>query len=255
MIQFFGIVLPKEATVNIACDPRVRWPIPERNLEIDFSLRIHSSIVEVDCELSRVFVPDDLVHIYACALDLTKASVGLVAFAMGFALTVVLQEMKLPESEKTNILLGDPRLPILCDAFKVNTEKNDSSFNEVLLMVLLNPPLHMALDDLIESISYPHRSPVNCARAIERLRHLMSPGAKRGIGWAKLRESLQTDQKYLEFITSHSEGPRHGDPTYIPGDVCDEITFRAWILLNRYFEFKRRGGQPLPISQFPLLRG
>jgi hypothetical protein len=65
---------------------------------------------------------------------------------------------------------------------------------------------------------------------------------------------LQIDRSYLEFITDTSTGPRHADPEHIPGSVCHEISVRAWTITNRFFEYLKRGSQPLPLSDFPLLR-
>jgi len=126
-------------------------------------------------------------------------------------------------------------------------------FDKVLNTVLTEPSVFMALNDLITAISLPHHSSVTCARAIERLRHLVAPGTPRKDSWESLRQNLNIDRKYLEFVTVHSTGPRHGDPEHIPGTITTEVTQRAWKIMNRFLEFRKRGNVPLQLSEFPLL--
>jgi hypothetical protein len=101
-------------------------------------------------------------------------------------------------------------------------------------MVLQNPTLFMALNELILAITLPHVSSVNCARAMERLKHLIAPqGATDKEAWRKMRDTLRIDESYLKYITRYSVGPRHGSPVHVPGTVTTEVTRRAWIIMNR----------------------
>jgi hypothetical protein len=111
----------------------------------------------------------------------------------------------------------------------------------------------MALNDLVTANTLPHYSPVTCARTIEGLRHLIAPGLQPKDGWSSLRQNLNIDENYLKFITDHSKGPRHGDPQHIPGAITTDIITRTWVIMNRFLEYRKRGNDALPISEFPML--
>jgi hypothetical protein len=68
-----------------------------------------------------------------------------------------------------------------------------------------------------------------------------------------MRENLRVDRSYLQLITDQSKAPRHGDVQAIEALVTEEVAKRCWTIMNRYFEFKKRGGSPLPLSEYPLL--
>jgi hypothetical protein len=113
----------------------------------------------------------------------------------------------------------------------------------------------MALNDLIVSITLPHQASVNCARDVEGLRVLMVPATDRKQAWPIFQTNLNIDRAYREFVTDVSTGPRHGDRTWIPGTTVTEATKRAWIILNRFLEYRKRANQALPLADFPLLTG
>ena len=99
-----------------------------------------------------------------------------------------------------------------------------------------------------------HVAPVNCARAMDRIKHLIaSPGSTDAQAWRQMREALHIDEDYLKFITEASKGPRHGRPGHTPGIETTEATRRAWSVMNRYFEFVKRGRTPLATHQFNIL--
>jgi hypothetical protein len=249
-VELTGKVLPSVMNIAVNDIPPVNWTAAEIGLTMCFALRIENSTVSVKCKLNR-FNDADIHPIYIRALDLARGAVDLVAFAAGVGLTVTLDTFINPDGGSTPILLKDDRLSTLCTAFRINAP--DGAFVHVLTLVLKEPSLFMALNDLITAITLPHHAPTNCARAIERLRNLIAPNRSRKNGWSDLRQSLQIDRNYLEFITTHSEGPRHGDPTHIPGTVTTEVTRRSWVIMNRFLEFRKRGGSPLSISEFPML--
>ena len=68
-----------------------------------------------------------------------------------------------------------------------------------------------------------------------------------------MRQNLRVSKDYLVSITKAAQGPRHGDYTYIPGELTAAVTKRAWIVMDRFFEYLKRGEQPLPESDFPIL--
>lgn len=249
-IHLLGRVLPEVVKISVDHTPIVKWESPDISLTMEFTNHITDSRIDVECKLNR-WDPDTFVPVYMRALDLGRASVDVIAFTMGYGLTVFLDTLVDPSGTRSTILLKDDSLPPLCTAFTLN-----KGFDEVHSMVLQDTALYMALNDLIVAITLPHVAPVNCARAMDRLKHLIAlPGAKDKHAWQKMQDALRINEAYLKLITDHSAAPRHGKPINIPGAVTTEITRRAWTVMNRYFEYRKRNDGPLPLREFPTLTG
>ena len=60
-------------------------------------------------------------------------------------------------------------------------------------------------------------------------------------------------EQYLRSITDYGIAPRHGDHQFVATDQVRVIACRSWIVMNRFLEYKKRGSQPLPLAEFPLL--
>jgi hypothetical protein len=75
----------------------------------------------------------------------------------------------------------------------------------------------------------------------------------RAEAWGTFQTNLRVSRDFLNLITDTSRGPRHGDRTHIPGTTTIEITMRAWQVMDRFIEYRKRGNQPLPETDFPLL--
>jgi hypothetical protein len=216
---------------------------------MEFVCRIQQSAIEIDCKVEK-FSADKLADIHRRALDISRAQVNLIAFKMGFGLTVVLDSYTASDGVTRTLLFQDSRLPDCVSAIDLS-----DGFAEMCQKIIEQPLLQMALNELILSISTPHVALVECARAMDRLKHLVAdPDQKDGPAWRQLREALQISEQYLKFITDHSTGPRHGRPGHTSGQVVSEVTRRSWVVLNRYFELLKRGAKQLPLSEFPLLQ-
>jgi hypothetical protein len=161
-----------------------------------------------------------------------------------------------PSGLTTPIAPHDARLATLCTAFSMEPattlEKNE--FHKVLTLVLTDWRLFRILRQLIEANTVPHESSVNCALVVEGIRHLLAvPGSNTKQSWLNMRERLNLSVDYLKLITDVSIAPRHGDSTHIPGTTAVEITQRTWTVMNRLFEYKKRGAQGLDAAEFPVL--
>ena len=254
-VQIIGQILPMFANISVNSGVNVEWNDPDIGLEINFAVQIKNSVITVDCDINR-FEDDDLASLYMRVHDIVQASVNLVAFAGGFGPVVSLHTLIKPDGTPVPLLILDKKLPPLCTAFGINSESPDTnaSFNVVYKLVLQEPALLMALNDLIVAITAPHQAAVNCARAIEGIRHMISPpGTPTKDTWVIMRDNLRLDRSYIELITDTSAAPRHGDRTHIPGSIVTVICERAWVIMNRFLEYRKRGNQQLPTSEFPLL--
>ncbi len=251
-IHFLGRIIPKGIDITFGGLPHVNYDSPENDLHLQITFRIISSDVDIKCEVNR-FTPKDLEYIHKIALDLTRALLNLYNFATGMGHSVILEALIDPSGARSTLCPMSLPLASLCTVVVIKSGEASKSFNEALEIVFREPPLFMALNELLEAITQSHVAPVNCARAIERLRNMIAPGMSRKHGWPHLRHNLRITQSYLEFVTMHSMGARHGDAEFIPGEITTEVTRRSWIIMNRFLEFRKRGNQPLPESEFPLL--
>ena len=248
-VHFLGRVLPEPALVSVPSIAVRKWEDPELRLTMEFITHIANSKIDVECKLNT-YNSEHFVNIYMRALDLCRVPVDLVAFKLGWGLSVVLEDFVGPSGVTTPIVCKDERLAALSTSFTL-----DNGFDLLCTKTSESVPLLMALSDLIAAITVPHISLVNCARAMDRLKHLIAPeGAKDGEAWRKLQEALRIEETYLKYITDHSKNPRHGRSGHTPGKVTTEVTRRAWTVMNRYFEYLKRGSTALPVNEFPLLR-
>ncbi len=251
IVKFLGKIHPEVVQISIIDPPTVNWSAKDLGLEMAFKFRIEGSDVFVECDVNRLDAAD-FVPIWMRAFDLVRGVVDLACFSTGIGATVTLNTMINPQGVRSIVLPQDTGLAALCTAFRLGKPPN-ADFTAILNIVLKEPPLFMAINDLITAITLPHHSAVVCARAIERLRHIIAPGLVPKDSWESLRNNLHIDKDYLTFITSYSTGPRHGDPQHIPGTTTTEIIKRSWTVMNRFLEFRKIGNVPLPISEFPLL--
>jgi hypothetical protein len=250
-IHIIGGVLPTGVDLTIGSLPTAAHLFREVGLKVNLTFSIVNSAIDVRCDVNRYSL-DELGHILKIAHDLTRTVVNFYNFATGNGLTIVFEAVIDPNGNRSTLLPQDLRLAPLCTAYSL--EPTDPRRVEVLMLMLQEPPLFRSLNDLIDAITHPHAVLVNCARVIERLTNAISPpNTNRKQKWAYFRDNLRLGQEYLEYITGHSTGPRHGKPTFVDGTIGSEVSRRSWIVMNRFLEFRRRGNQPLPESEFPLL--
>jgi hypothetical protein len=226
------------------------WKADDLGLEMAFHVRIQDGSIVIDCDVNKFEKSAHLAPLFMRAHDIARASVGLAAFATGDGLTVVLDTFTDPAGSTAPLSAQLPSLAMLATAARPGTR----DFDKILEIVLAEPALFMALRDLIEAITSPQRAAVNCARAIRALRHFFEPpGGSAEARWLAIREKLQISRSYMREITQPSRTPGHADRPEIPGAVTKDVIDRAWIVMNRFLEFLKRDGQPLPLSEFPLL--
>ena len=247
VIQFIGSLLPVESGISIYGRP-VGCDINGSLVKI--SPHIIDSRVNVTCEVAQYSKGDDLLHVYIRALEVTRSLADLAAFSKGLGLTVILERIVYPDDSIDAINFRDPDLASRCKSFDIDDE---NSFTEMVEIVLKDRSLLTALNEVVSSITVLGHSETGCARAMERLKHIIAPGMKRHQRWKALRDNLQISETYLTSIIDPSTGPRHGDPSLIDVRVREQTVQRAWTIMDRFLEFERRHNQPLPISDFPML--
>lgn len=230
------------------------WRMPDLDFEVVCHTTIKDSVVVVDCDCNRFDQQKHLVPLFNRIIDIARAPVDLFAYTHATGLSVTFETLTELDTDKTGpILLQDPDLGRV--ASSLNNLK-PQEFYKFLQLYISDHSFLLVLRDLIGILSESYVAPRNSYRAVEGIRHLLSPGEKTANkGWEKLQKTLQIDKSYLDPIRENSIAARHGDPSHVPGSICADVTFRAWAVMDRYIEFRKRGGiEPLNAADFPILR-
>jgi hypothetical protein len=216
------------------------------------TLTIDKGIIGIECESNLSGTDDYDGNIYSRALDLAGAVVSTYAFGKGMGLSVALETVTKPDGITYNIQERQRHLEPLATVLR-SGNNGGIDITAILPIILTDPTIFVALTDLIGSITQIKEAPVKCGRAVDAIRCAMAPQNDRKAGWPAMRDNLNISQPFLEFITDASKGPRHGDVKRSTFDLAQETIRRSWIVMNRFLEFKKRGGQPLSASEFPML--
>lgn len=248
--RFTGRVLPAALDVSIANRPTFNWKADELGLDMTFHVQIQNGSIAIDCEVNKFDASAHFVPLFMRAYDIARASADLAAFTTGNGLTIILDSFTEPAGATIPIAAQQPSLAALATAVRSGTE----DFDKILRIVLAEPALFLAMRDLIEAISSPQRAAVNCARAIGALKpYFGSPGSSSEAVWQALREKLQINRTYVQKIMRPPRAATDGTGSQDPEGRTEDTIHRAWIVMDRFFEYRKRGGQPLPLSDYPLL--
>jgi hypothetical protein len=255
VVIFKGTVRPVVHKLSISRLPKVRYGWPDQDLTVDFTVKIAESRLEVECDVTRFDKTQHLSMLAMHAYHLSSAAVDSFCFYRGIGLTVFLELFVNVDGTETNLAAHSEEVGGLCTAFNLDPSYHGPNNIEAMYsLVVRDRLLLLAMNDLIVPISRFDLAAVNCARAIEALRTSMTPvDMDRTQGWIVMQQNLNVGEAYLKFVTSLSTGPRHGNRRAPEAGQQAEIIKRAWVIMNRFLEFRKRGDQPLPVSEFPLL--
>jgi hypothetical protein len=254
MFRFAGRVFPVFNQFTAISSVSAHWEDeiePAVKLVMDASVTIDKGVIEVVCESNLWGSENYDGQVDWRAGNLARSVVNSYAFAKAIYLESILETVVKPDGIKYNIQARRPELEPLVTALHVGSD-GGVDIKPLLLLVLKEPTMFVVLQDLIGSLD-AHETLVNCARAVEGIRHSMAPGADRKQAWQLMRENLNVGQTFLEVITDHSKAPRHGDVLNVKFGAVKETIRRSWIVMNRFLEFRKRGNHGLPLSDFPLL--
>lgn len=160
-----------------------------------------------------------------------------------------------PDGKQTALTPRSEEVAGLCTAFNLDPSyTGPDNYEAMIRLVVQERALLLALNDLIVPISQFNLATINCARTIEGLRTAMSPaGYGREEQWEFMRQHLNLTRDYLKFVTSLSTDPRHGNRKAPEAGEQSEVIKRAWVVMNRFLEYRKRGNQQLPPADFQLL--
>jgi hypothetical protein len=253
-VHFRGRVLPSALQITIeGLSPLISKEVGTGEI-MQLSVKVIESRISVECAVDHYGPGDDISIMHTRATHVARAILDCFAFANGFGLIVFLDEMEDVDGIVRKVLLRHDELPAYFTAFRNADASVD--YDAMYRLILTDPNLSLAINDLIVAVTVPAHIAINCARSIEALRNILVPEeSKRKQGWAELREALRLEKSYIEFITTASTGPRHGTERYLPTqDIHKEVMKRSWVIMNRFLEYRKRGNQLLPLVEFPVLQ-
>lgn len=253
-IHFIGRVYPETFKVSVRF-PDLQWKWEEGGIEPLFRVVVNQSFVNIECHFDQ-YRDEYFVEMYRRAVDLARTATNLVAFTTGYGLSVTLETLILPDGSTSTIAPHDPAVSPLCTAYTTEPHRQ-RDFDAIARLVIVEPALFHALNDLIEIIKTPHTVLVNCGRVLDSICRMTGPSTK-GKGpnaqaWRDMQRALNISETYQKWISEQAVGPRHADPAHVRGAVTNEVGRRTWIIMNRFLEYRKRGNQPLVAPDFPHL--
>lgn len=256
-IIFRGSVLPEHFSgrLNINGLPSIRCVTDSGNNVAELTLDITESKVSVRCRTKTFDAETHLSTLSMHAYNIARAAVDSWCFSSGIGLMVHLGKVVHPNGEEHNLAPQAEHVLGLCTAFNLDPSAQSlGSYQEMVRIIISDQYVLMALNDLVASIHQFDLAAINCARAIEALRTSMTPSVMdRFKAWPIMQANLNLTERYLTSITAPSAKPRHGARRSLGGTVQAEIMKRAWIVMNRFLEFRKRGDVPLPEQEFRVL--
>lgn len=253
-LVFRGTVRPPIFKIKIASFPVIRYSWPDDDLTVDFILNVIDSKIEIICEVSRYDQDEHLSMLAMHAYELSMAAIDSFCFFYGFGLRPFIEIFIDPNGKQTALT---PRTDAsgLCTAFNLEPSyEGPDNFEAMMRLVIGERALLLALNDLIAPVSQFNLATINCARVIEALRAAMaSPDWTRDQEWEFMRDQLNLTEQYTRFVIGLSIEPRHGKRKAPEPGQQAEITKRAWVVMNRFLEYRKRGNQKLPLADFKLL--
>ena len=247
-VVFTGYLVPVFNKSTLTISPVMRWDVPLLGLECLHHLTVKGGVVRDEVYLNKY---DEAIgrQLLMQSKDLVQLVLDVVGFATGHAMKAEIDTMIDTEGTSHGLVTQMPAVEALCTAFSVAR----GDLLSFIPFVANSPQLYTALHDLVSVLDHPYHAPVNCARAVEGLRHLISPNTQRKQAWEEMRKVLRLTTDYIGYITDLSQAPRHGEGPTAPSQESWEAIRRSWVIMDRYFHYLKGGGAPLAAVDFPEL--
>jgi hypothetical protein len=211
-LQILGTVLPEELGLNMPFRG-VSWRDPETGFRTTFHIHIVASILNIECDSD--FTDDKYIDIIMVnAFQLARTEVDLAVFASGIGLSIILNTLIKEDGIPLRIRPENPRLlGNLCTAYNLGP-LGYNDFDQIYRLISTNDILKQALNDLSSTLTTYFVQAPNCGRAMDGIKHLIAdPNAKEPQAWQQMREALNIERDYVQFISDNSKQPRHGKPS------------------------------------------
>lgn len=256
-VHFKGRIFPSHRVLALSGAQTVRWSFNNPVVyQVEMGAEIRDGEVDVKCEVSDL-TPIIARHLRSRALDYCNLAVDLFTFATGLSFTVILDSCVLPDGTENSIHLTADDVGKLVSAIQRDAEGRLHGHADAFRRLFEQPQAVFALHDLTQCLSHPDLTAINVGRMLDGLRKLIiGSSVADDQAWAKFRDTLRVDRAYISLITEQSKEPRHGYRLDLAEPERAVLLNRGWTLMNRFIEYRKRGSSsPLPISEFPILKG
>jgi hypothetical protein len=245
IVHFTGYVEPRNVQVTVG-----PFIVEERDQTTDTVMKFTVNVVEghvgIECELSQ-FNRELHSALTNRSTELVRTALDMLSFQTGYGFFLYIDKFYGEDGKEETLMTKNPRLANLCTAY------SQENFQEVLDMIAYEPNLYMALNDLVVACTVGRQAAINCARAMDAIKYMISPGKRDIDAWPAMREALNVSEAYLRFITEFSKSHRHGNRTWQPSDPIEEDLQRSWVIMNRFLIARSRKLSQLPVAEFPIL--
>lgn len=248
-LRIIGRVFPDNVQIKLV----TKGPVETYNQPLDLRCKLSTAFdknnVIVSCELNQFDSDKHFMALFTLAHDTVRSFLDLMCFAHGHPLMLIFERVEREDGSSGRIMFQDQTIVPYATSVA-----NQQDFAEILSLLYRNPEISLAVRDLADSMSSLYAAPINCARAVEAVRNQFIPdnGTEKQ-GWKNMREALNISEGFLREITDLSRDPRHGRNRRIMGNPIRASGYGSWQVMNRFFEYKKRNDQPLPLFEFPLL--
>lgn len=243
-----GTFYPETIEIKSEGGPTLHWRDPALNVQVDLAVHFEGKQVTVVCNLIELDLKKNSSNLLVVANNMAQTAVDLISFKTSEAPTILWRKFHFPDGSTTDIQSHERTFFGLAKSID-----SDEAFSKMFAIALQEPETMLALRDLIDTVRFTYTAEVNCARAVEAIRNYFVPkGLDRKHGWKPMRDALNVSEAYTRYVIESSRLGRHGKRSERHPDLL-EIGKRTWMMMDRYFAYRLRGDQSLPIADFPLL--
>lgn len=253
-VRYIGWVRPRP--INVTLLPILQASVDGHQLPapVQMTLNIEGSRIQVECKMEN-YKAIGYENLTETVVDFAKTAISLISFATGITLVADIEMIIEPDAFPTYIVMGSTILSEYCKSYDIDEQTDESrkTFRDVLGIVLSDYALSSNMRDLASMMNMPSQAPIVCGRVLEGVRKMINPTENRAVGWTDFQTALNCSPAYATYLSDKSKKPRHGDRTYVTNDEIGDVTEKIWTIMNRFLEYRKRGNQALPLTDFPLL--
>lgn len=245
--RFLGRVFPPGVNITLGSSPV--GLAHRQDIRSKWELHVVDSNVTMLLELNK-FEEKDFGLTIEFVQDISDIAINLLILQTGHAARILFERVIMPDGELKWPVPQESEFPKYMTALR---EIKD--YQQVMMLAVADRNFARILLDVTDGLRHRFVGTISAARAIDGICNYFIPadGTRRD-GWPIMRAALNASDAYVRSISELSKGPRHGNWADDPGEPeVRKVIARAWILVNRFCEYRKRNDQPLTAPDFPLL--
>jgi hypothetical protein len=248
LVRFTGTLYPTPIQISSAGGPTTHWNDQKLGLNATIDLKIENNAVEFRCEINQAD-RSSVHHLIGQVQIVADVFSSLFSFKTGYSFLLHIEKVHLPDGAIEDVLWFAPQFEKLATVVD-----SSEGMAKAINLLVRDRELSLAVRDITDCIRGTYTANLNLARSLESIRNYFVPtGDDRSEGWIPMRAALNISEARTRSITAASRDARHGRRTTGNGNVAEINGTKMWELMNRFIEYRNRGDQPLPLSEFPLL--